>query len=118
MVLIPVKDMRKKMLDLYWMQNVVNIKLENNNDNDGKVMLTNIKKNFNRTCYVCGKKGHRKQNFPQKSEMAEGCTMRLKGNCNTCGKKGQRDVNCWREEENASKRTINGSTKAKVEELE
>ena len=57
------------MFDLYWMQKARCIKSKNDGDDGGgKVTLMNIDKHFKGTCYICGKKGHKKQKCPQKSE--------------------------------------------------
>ena len=51
------------MPDLYWMQKVRNIKLDNDDNDVGEVILINIGMNFKETCYMCGKECHRKQIF-------------------------------------------------------
>ena len=70
---------------------------------------------FKGACYVCGKKGHRKQNCPQKTEKTTGNKTKFKGNCSVCGKIGNKDANCWNKKENASERPTNWKGKAKVE---
>ena len=50
------------------MQKVINIKPENDNDDNGEVTLMKVIKNFKETCYICGNKGYEKQSFSQKVE--------------------------------------------------
>ena len=45
------------------MQKMKNDKTDSNNDNDGEVTLRNVDKNFKKTCYMCRKKEHTKQNY-------------------------------------------------------
>ena len=56
-LMVTVKKIVKKMSDLFWMQKARNIKLENDDADDSKVMLTNFNNNFKEICYTCRKKG-------------------------------------------------------------
>ena len=47
------------------------IKSNNNDEQHAEVMLANMHENFKETCCVCGKRGHKKENFPQNTSETE-----------------------------------------------
>ena len=77
--LITVKVIIKDITCLYQMQKARNINMYNDNDKNGQVMLINVYKCFNRTCYKFGKKKHKKKSYPQNSSKTEDIEKRLKG---------------------------------------
>ena len=60
------------------MQKAWNTKLKNDDYNNGKIILTNITDNFKRICYVCRKRGHKRQNCPQKTGRLKKTTQSLR----------------------------------------
>ena len=52
-LLITVEQIVNKMSDLQWMQKAKNIKVDNNNNDNGEVRLTNGDKNFKETALRC-----------------------------------------------------------------
>ena len=60
-LLIIITEIEKKMADLYHIQKVRKIKLNNDNDDDGVVMLAYVDKNFKGTCHAWERKGIRKK---------------------------------------------------------
>ena len=81
------------MSDVYRMQN-----------DYGEVTLAKNDKNFNGSCYLHEKKGHKKGKCPEKTRKISDNKKMLKGYCSTHGKKGHEDADCWTKEENDSKR--------------
>ena len=73
---IYVEEIVKGMSDLYQMQKVWNIKLDNNDD-DYEVMVTNIDECQGNLLQV-PKKGHKKGNFPHKSGRTEDKKTKIK----------------------------------------
>ena len=66
-----VKEIVKEISDLCLMQKARNIKSDNVNDDDGKVMLINIHKIFKASCYMCEKKEHKKESCHQQTRKTE-----------------------------------------------
>ena len=56
-------------------------------------------------CFMCGKKGHKANVCPNKTDGNNGNSGgRFKGKCNFCGKKGHKKAQCFMNPENKSKR--------------
>ena len=66
------------MPDLYWMQKVRNIKLENNNNGDCDIMLMNLDNHQGN--FLCGKRLRKKQNCPQKARETKEKKTKFKDN--------------------------------------
>ena len=56
-----------------------------------------------KSCYICGKKGHLKKDCPSKMKKGKKPTGKFEGECRRCGRKGHKGASCYAKKHKSGK---------------